>query len=186
MTAGLACVTLPLLASCDEVSGVAPPPSPSVTSMPPPASNTPSPDPAHVAAAGAIAGFRHWDATIFQMRASGGTKTSMLASTATGIQLDIDRAHAKQLRLRGVRAIHNATILSVKASRFSAVDSRGVIGEVTLTACIDVTRALAVDKSGKSVVAKGRLPRLIDTARMRLVGTTWKAAFITNKGARTC
>jgi hypothetical protein len=178
--------TFPLVASCDGDPEATP--STSVTSTTPtpsPASSSPA-DPKQVASDGAIAGYKRWDAGMFRMRQSGGHDTSMLTNIAIGNELALDRSEASQVRRRKVHAVRNATILSVRAMTFGGADAHGVITSVTLSACVDVTHALSVDASGRSVVAEGRPPRQIDSARMQLVDGTWKASLVTNRVATAC
>jgi len=177
--------TFPLVASCDGDPEATP--STSVTSTTPtpsPASSSPA-DPKQVASDGAIAGYKHWVAEVYRMQASGGRDVSMLPAVSAGTQLNLDRSQARQLAREGVRAQSPAKILWARAAKTEAGPS-GSITVVSITACEDVSVARWVDAKGHSAVVKGRPPRLIDTARMSLIGTVWKAALVTNKQATSC
>jgi hypothetical protein len=183
---GVISLTLPALTACDGDSNAAPPPTPTVSPQPTATPSTPPPDPRKTAEAGAIAGLRRWDAEIFRMEASGGVDVSMLPAISVGTQLTLDRSRARQIRALKIRATKAAKIISVSVSKVGPPNATGLITRVSLKACVDVTTAVAVDASGKSVVPKNRPPRQVDTADMQLVGQTWKVAMHTNEEARSC
>jgi len=182
---GAGILALPLLASCDGDQEATPSTPAGLTVSPSPTAVSSPADPKQVAAAGAVAGYKRWVAGIYRMQASGGKNVSMLPAISVGTQLVLDRSQARQLGQESVHAQTPARVLWARAVT-SGAGAGGTIVHITVTACQDVSVARWVDANGHSAVIAGRPPRLVDTAEMRLVGATWKAALVTNKQAKSC
>jgi hypothetical protein len=92
---------------------------------------------------------------------------------------------AATYRGRKWRGVGDVEVLSTKVLKVGPAAADGRVNEVTVQACLDSSRADAVDAKGKSVRKPGTPTRLLDEMQMRFAGGAWKASYGMNKAA-TC
>ncbi|QNE21730.1 hypothetical protein F1D05_32185 [Kribbella qitaiheensis] len=181
VTVGLAVVSL--VAACDNApSGSATPP-PFTPSPAPTSAVTTSAAPQAAAAAGAQAGYRKYIEVKDATQASGGSDTKGLSQVAIGAILGSELNQAATFRARKWRGTGKVEVIWTKVLKFGPTGTDGQISEVTVQACYDSSKSVAVDASGKSVKKPGTPTRWLDEMQMRANGGAWKASFGLNKAA---
>jgi len=163
--------------ACDSAAdkGNTPPPiTPTSQTTSPTPSTTPT-DPAQAAVAGAKAGYRRFIAAVDTTAASGGRSIEGLSKVATGTMLASELNQAATFRGRKWHSVGKQQVIWTKAQKVGTPNAKGVVSEVTVQACLDTSRATAVDASGKSIKAPGTPTRWIDDMTMRQVDGAWKA-----------
>jgi hypothetical protein len=180
LAAALATAVVSTLTACDP-SGSATPPPFTPSSAPTTATSTP-PAPQAVASAGAQAGYRKYIEVTDATMASGGKNTSALSQVAIGAILGSELNQAATFRARKWRGTGKTAVIWTKALKFGPTGADGQVSEVTVQACYDSSKSIAVDTSGKSVKKPGTPTRWLDEMQMRLSDGLWKASFGLNKG----
>ncbi|MFI6679535.1 hypothetical protein [Kribbella sp. NPDC050470] len=74
-------------------------------------------------------------------------------------------------------------MLWTKAVKLGSAGANGQVAEVTVQACLDSSKATAVDATGKSVKKPGTATRWLDDMQMRFVDGAWKAYYGMNQAA---
>ena len=182
-TAALTATVATSLPACTPDNPEPPPLTPSTT----PTSSTSSPSiaPEQAAAAAAQTAYRRYIAAKDATQASGGQNVAELPKVATGIILKSELNQAATFRGRKLRGVGQVEVVWTKALKSGASGANGPVTEVTVQACLDSSKATAVDATGKSVKKPGTATRWLDEMQMRFVEGAWKAYYGMNEAA-TC
>jgi hypothetical protein len=177
-----------VLTSNDDQPAPGPTPTPSSIQSSSSASPTaaPSASPEEAAASGATAGYKAWRSVQDRVAMSGGgdATESLLASVATGKELDLDRFIANTYyKARGRKMTKPGVVVSITPTSIGTPGTNGIISAVTLTVCRDVSKAVIL-QNGKPTSTSSSPTHLIDTAKMTLIQSRWKAVDVTNKPAK--
>lgn len=175
---GLALMAVLSSAACNDPAPVpptmtaTPPTTTSATS--PPSSTTPA-DP-RLSAAEAVVG-RFWS-LVNALGADPRKSLDQLTTVARGQTFESWRDLLTQRRRQGYVQVGSISIVSSSA-KASGPD------EVTVDACVDVSKTDLVDKAGKSVVSKDRAPR-VHYAYVVQQATDGKFYIMQDKAAKAC
>lgn len=174
--------TVATLPACDNPSPKPPPFTPSTA--PASTASSPSTTPENASAAAAEAAYRRYIAAKDATQASGGHNVSELPKVATGIILKAELNQAATFRGRKWRGVGQVDVVWAKALKIGPSGANGQVTEVTVQACLDSSKATAVDATGKSVKKPGTATMWLDEMQMRLVEGAWKAYYGMNKAAK--
>lgn len=164
----------------------APPPStssPAVSATPSP---TPSDTPEEVAVAAASVAYRGFVAATDAMYRSGGRDVTALNKYASGVMLKAELVEAEKFRGSKWHSVGSLRVVWVKPLSVGEPNASGEIDNLILRACVDSSKAGAVDSTGKSVRLPGTPNQTVDEMRMRHVQGTWKADFAQSRKPATC
>ncbi|MFC9693074.1 hypothetical protein ACFTSF_31275 [Kribbella sp. NPDC056951] len=182
-TAALATVTFAV--ACTACSGNNPKPPPFTPSVPS-QSATPTPSAEGVAVEAASSAYRKFVAATDITGASGGTDTAELRKHASGVMLASELNQAETFRGKKWHSVGRQQVMWVKSLKVELPDATGAITSLTLQACVDSSKATAVDAQGKSVKLPGTPPQTIDEMRMRYLEGSWKADKPLSRKAGRC
>ncbi len=107
-----------------------------------------------------------------------------LPKVATGIILKSELNQAATFRGRKLRGVGQDEVVWTKALKSGPSGANGQVTEVTVQACLDSSKATAVDATGKSVKKPGTATRWLDEMQMRFVEGAWKAYYGMNEAAQ--
>ncbi|MGW6283038.1 hypothetical protein [Kribbella sp. NPDC055071] len=147
---------------------------------------TPTDSAATLAVAAASMAYREFIAATDVSYASGGVNVSEVKKHASGVMLKAELNQADTFRGNKWHSVGVQQVVWVKALQLGKPDATGQINSLTLQACIDSSKATAVDAAGKSVKAPGTPTQLIDQMRMLRTQGTWKADYPQSRKAGTC
>jgi len=176
--------TLAVFTACTPDNPKPPPFTPSAPTSGPSTAPSTASAPEKEAGDGAQAGYRAYLAAVTATQASGGTKDAQLSEVATGSILKSELEQAATFRKRKWRGTGRIDVIWTKPLKIGAAGSDGRIDEVTVQACFDSSKSIAVDAAGKSVKKPGTPTRWLDEMQMRRDGKVWKAFFGVNKAAK--
>ncbi|WP_433167501.1 hypothetical protein [Kribbella sp. CA-247076] len=152
--------------------------------------NSPTPTPTESAETKAVAAastaYRQFIAATDTSYASGGVNVAELKKHATGVMLAAELNQAATFRGRKWHSVGRQRVVWVKPLTVGKPDASGQINGLTLQACIDGSKATAVDATGKSVKAPGTPLETIDEMRMLRVQGIWKADYPQSRKAGKC
>lgn len=156
----------------------------------PSASPSPSPTPTVApesqAVTAASAAYRGYVAAVDAAYISGGANIKALSTYASGVMLKAELVHAENLRVKKWRSVGHLQVMWVKPLTIGKPDASGQIGALTLSACIDSSKAGSVDSTGKSMRPAGTPTQSVDEMRMRRVQGVWKADYSQGRKAAKC
>ncbi len=118
--------------------------------------------------------------------ASGGTDTAELRKYASGVMLASELNQADTFRGNKWHSVGQQQVMWVKPLKLEPPDAAGAITTLTLQACVDSSKATAVDAQGRSVKLPGTPTQSIDEMRMRYVVGSWKADKALGRKAGRC
>jgi hypothetical protein len=183
-TAALITTVATTLPACDTNNPAPPPFTPST------ATKSPTPAPTESAETDAVAAasiaYRHFIAATDVAYSSGGVNVTELKKYASGVMLAAELNQAATFRGKKWHSVGRQQVVWVKKLTVGRPDASGQINELTLQACVDSSKATAVDASGKSVKAPGTPTESIDEMRMRRVQGAWKADYPQSRKAGAC
>jgi hypothetical protein len=139
-----------------------------------------------MAVAAASTAYRQFVAATDVAYASGGVNIVELKKYASGVMLAAELNQAETFRGKKWHSVGSQQVVWVKAMTVGKPDAGGQINDLTLQACVDSSKATAVDASGKSVKAPGTPSQSIDEMRMRRAQGVWKADYPQSRKAGTC
>jgi len=163
-----------------------PPPStssPTVSATPSP---TPSVTPEEAAVAAASVAYRGFVAATDAMYRSGGRNVTGLSRYASGVMLKAELVEAEKFRGYKWHSVGSLQVMWIKPLSIGKPNASGQIDNLILSACVDSSKAGAVDSKGKSVRVPGTPNQTVDEMRMRYVQGTWKADFAQSRKPATC
>ncbi|MGY4770434.1 hypothetical protein ACXC9Q_26280 (plasmid) [Kribbella sp. CWNU-51] len=149
-------------------------------------SSTPTDTAETQAVAAASTAYRQFVAATDAAYASGGVNVSELKTYASGVMLAAELNQAETFKGKRWHSVGRQQVVWVKALTIGKQDAGGEINDLTLQACVDSSKATAVDASGKSVKAPGTPTQSIDEMRMRRTQGAWKADYPQSRKAGTC
>jgi hypothetical protein len=176
---------LTFLSACNSTGSATPPPfTPSTMT------NSPTPAPTEAAEEKAVAAasiaYRQFIAATDVAYASGGINVAELRKYASGVMLKVELNQADWFRGQKWHSIGRQQVIWVKPLTVGKPDAAGQINDLTLQACVDGSKATAVDANGKSVKEPGTPPQVIDEMRMRRIQGAWKADYPQSRKAGKC
>jgi hypothetical protein len=172
------------LPACDNSSAQPPPFTPSAATPTPTSTATESAQAAAVSAASNA--YRQFIAATDVTYASGGVNVAELKKHASGVMLAAELNQAATFRGKKWHSVGRQDVVWVKALTVGKPDASGQINDLTLQACVDSSKATAVDANGKSVKVPGTPTQSIDEMRMRRVQGAWRADYPQSRRAGTC
>jgi hypothetical protein len=183
-TALLAATVATTLPACDNSSAQPPPFTPSAATPTPTSTPTESAQAAAVSAASNA--YRQFIAATDVAGASGGVNVAELKKTASGVMLGVELNQAEIFRGKKWHSVGRQQVMWVKPLAVGKPDATGQINDMTVQACVDSSKAGAVDASGKSVKAPGTPTQILDEMRMRRLQGIWKADYPQSRKAGKC
>jgi hypothetical protein len=183
-TAALTATVATTLPACTNGSATPPPFTPS--SATPTPSSTPTESPQTAAVSAASTAYRQFIAATDIAGASGGVDVTELKKTASGVMLGVELNQAETFRGKKWHSVGRQQVMWVKPLVVGKPDATGQVNDLTLQACVDSSRATAVDANGKSVKVPGTPTQIIDEMRMRRLQGTWKADYPQSRKAGKC
>jgi hypothetical protein len=100
--------------------------------------------------------------------------------------LAVELNQADTFRGKKWRSIGHQQVIWVKPLVVRKADASGQINALTLQACVDASKATAVDANGKSVKVPGTPTQIIDEMRMRRLQGSWKADYPQSRKGGKC
>ncbi|TDW91160.1 hypothetical protein EV647_4736 [Kribbella sp. VKM Ac-2566] len=164
----------------------APPPSTSDPTSSPTPSPTPSNTPEDVAVAAASVAYRGFVAATDAMYRSGGRNVTALNKYASGVMLKAELVEAEKFRGYKWHSVGSLQVVWIKPLSIGKPNASGQIDSLILSACVDSSKAGAVDSKGKSVRLPGTPNQTVDEMRMRRVQGSWKADFAQSRKPTKC
>ncbi|MFD7160206.1 hypothetical protein ACFV9C_36845 [Kribbella sp. NPDC059898] len=134
----------------------------------------------------ASAAYRGYVAAVDAAYVSGGVNTKALSTYASGVILKAELIHAENLRAKKWHSVGHLQIIWVKPLTVGKPDTNGQIDALTLSACIDSSKAGSVDSKGKSMRPAGTPTQSVDEMRMRRIQGVWKADYSQGRKAAKC
>jgi hypothetical protein len=155
---------------------------------PPNSSTTPSPSnsPEAQAVAAASAAYRGFVAATDTSYTSGGVNVTALSRYASGVMLKVELNQAEIFRARKWHSVGHVEVVWVKPLTIGRPGAGGEINSLTLSACVDSSKATAVDAKGKSVKLPGTPTQTIDEMRMVRAKGVWKADYPQSRKGAKC
>lgn len=172
-----------LTPACDSTGSATPPPF-TPSAAPTSTTSSPSATPQQTAGPAAEAAYRRYVAVKDAVQASGGQDVSELPKVATGIILKSELNQAATFKGRKWRGVGQVEVVWTKSLKVGPAGAGGEITDVTVQACLDSSKASAVDATGKSVKKPGTATRWLDEMQMKHVQGAWKASYGMNKAAQ--
>ncbi|MGW5193586.1 hypothetical protein ACWEOO_30340 [Kribbella sp. NPDC004138] len=120
------------------------------------------------------------------MYMSGGRNVTALSKYASGVMLQAELGEAEKFRGSKWRSLGSLQVMWIKPLSIGKPNASGQIDNLILSACVDSSKAGAVDSKGKSVRPAGTPHQTVDEMRMRHVQGTWKADFAQSRKPATC
>lgn len=170
------------LTACGPDNPKPPPFTPSAPSSSP----TPTPSVEDAAVEAASSAYRKFVAATDITGASGGTDTAELKRYATGVMLASELNQADTFRGNKWHSVGQQQVMWIKSLKVESPNAAGVIMSLTLQACVDSSKATAVDAQGRSVKLPGTPTQSIDEMRMRNLEGSWKADKPLSRKAGRC
>ncbi|WP_130440686.1 hypothetical protein [Kribbella rubisoli] len=109
-----------------------------------------------------------------------------LSRYASGVMLKAETIEAEKFRGYKWRSVGHLQVVWIKPLTIGKPDAQGQINDLILSACVDSSKAGAVDSKGKSVRLPGTPAQTVDEMRMRRIQGAWKADYAQSRKPATC